>query len=380
MPHLGFYEEKCFGLFIASAIYLKDEADNEAHFNILKGGLCKMIFSVFWCLMMLIGAVPFIPPAVSFAAGSPAEQKQAYNNEATTDATIKVLHAGSITNLVQRGLAPAIKAEKGFTVLNERGNSVFLANSIKDKSKAGDIFMSADAAVNYTLMNAANDNWVQWFVIFGRNSVVLAYSPTSKYASDFAKAKQGEIPWYDILLKPDIKLVRDNPNLDPLGYYGVFVSALAQDYYKVANLKERILGSDTNPQQVVNTSVSMLTNGEADAMFMYQTGAADANVPYITLPDEINLSNPRFAENYAQVSYTTDRGQTFYGAPINFSATILAGTKNQEAAIRFIEYLISPQGQELVKMYHFIPSPILVGGDRAAVPGQLKPFIQGEYR
>jgi molybdate/tungstate transport system substrate-binding protein len=329
---------------------------------------------------VLTSAVLLLSPSVNSAEGSPIDQNQAGNDAVASDTSIKVLHAGSITDLVQNGLAPALKAEKGITVLNERGNSVFLANSIKDNSKVGDIFMSADAAVNYTLMNNSNGNWVKWFVIFGRNSVVLAYSPKSKYVNDFEKAKQGEIPWCEVLLKPDIKFVRDNPDLDPLGYYGLFVSALAQDYYKIPNLKERILGNDTNPQQVVNTSVSMLANGEVDAMFMYQTGAAAANVPYIILPDEINLSNPNYASNYAKASYTTNKGQTFYGAPINFSATILEGIKNQEAAISFIEYLLSPKGQEIIKNHNFIPSPILVGGDRTAVPSQIKPYIQGEYK
>ena len=219
----------------------------------------------------------FLLLAVAIALVFTSCKSVAAKDDVTSDTTIKVLHAGSITNLVQNGLAPALKAEKGITVLNERGNSVFLANSIKDRSMVGDLFMSADAAVNYTLMNESGGHWVKWFVIFARNSVVVAYSPKSKYVNDFEKAKRGELPWYEVLLKPDIKFVRDNPDLDPLGYYGLFVSALAQDHYKVPNLKERILGSDTNPQQVVNTSVSLLTRGEVDAMFMYKTGAANTD-------------------------------------------------------------------------------------------------------
>jgi hypothetical protein len=40
----------------------------------------------------------------------------------------------------------------------------------------GDLFMSADAAVNQTLMGEQNGNRVPWFVVFARNEVVLVYS------------------------------------------------------------------------------------------------------------------------------------------------------------------------------------------------------------
>jgi len=106
---------------------------------------------------------------------------------------VNVLHAGSLATLVQGGLAPAVQRDLDFPVTNVAGNSVALANGIKDGSKTGDIFMSADAGVNAQLMGADNGDWVRWFAVFARNSMVIGYSPQSRFADDFAVA-QAAVP------------------------------------------------------------------------------------------------------------------------------------------------------------------------------------------
>src|SRR5262249_27892857 len=148
------------------------------------------------------------------------------------------------------------------------GHSVALANALKATTKTGDLFMSADAGVNQTLIGSETGDWVKWFVIFARNSIVLAYSPQSKFRPDFERAKNGEIPWYEVLLKPGVKFSRGDPNLDPLAYYNLFVGALAEDYYKIAGLKHQLLGDDNNPQQVTNSPFQGIATGELDALFL----------------------------------------------------------------------------------------------------------------
>lgn len=160
----------------------------------------------------------------------------------------------------------------------------------------------------------ANGSWLRWYAVFAHNAVVLAYGPRSRFASEFEAARAGRVPWYQVLTQPGIRLGRDDPNLDPLGYYDLFVGALAERYYGVPGLQASILGSDTNPAQVLNTSPALLTSGRLDAEFMYESGAADAGVPYVTLPDAINLSNPALSATYATVSYTTDKRQVFRGS------------------------------------------------------------------
>jgi len=158
------------------------------------------------------------------------------------------------------------------------------------------------------------------------------------------------------------------------------VCALAQEHYRLSDLKQRLLGSDTNPAQVNNLNRVQLERGEIDAMFLYMSAAGDLALPYLALPDEINLSNPAMATTYAGVQYTTDKGQTFHGKPISFSVAVLKNANNPQAALHFVEFLLSPAGQKLVQDAHFLPSPVLVGGDTISVPGQLETLIQGKYQ
>jgi molybdate/tungstate transport system substrate-binding protein len=160
--------------------------------------------------------------------------------------SVKVLHAGSLTTLVRQGLGPALYQAKGIVLESEYGHSVELAMAIKDQRTSGDVYLSADAGVNQILLGQSNGDWIRWFVVFARNSIVLAYSPNSRFFADFERARSGEIPWYQVLLQPGVKLSRNDPNLDPLGYYTLLVCALAQEHYHLPDLKQHILGSDTN--------------------------------------------------------------------------------------------------------------------------------------
>ncbi len=308
--------------------------------------------------------------------------------KAAPHASLTVLHAGSLNNLVQRGIGPAFQQTTGISVRNEGGNSGVLANAIRARTKRGNVYMSADVTTTQTLIGAANGNWIRWFVTFAGNAVVIGYNPTGPFAADFERARTGAMPWYDVLRQPGIRLMRNDPNLDPLGYYALFVCQLAEAYSGVPSLARQILGDDNNAKQIGNPGVAMLQRGEVDAIFLYRTGALDSNVPHLILPDEINLGNPAMAARYATAQYTTTQGQTFRGGPIRFSAgplTLFDATARNPSpdpteATQFIRYLLSSAGQQLVQTYHFLPAPVLVGGDIRTVPGEIQSFVQGIYR
>ena len=293
---------------------------------------------------------------------------------------VKVLHAGSLTSLVRRGIGPAMLQESGITLESEGGHSVALAMAIKDQRMSGDIFLSADAEVNQILLGSTNGDWIRWFVIFARNTVVLAYSPKSRFFTGFEQARSGKIPWYQILLQPGVKLFRNDPNLDPMGYYTLLVCALAQKHYRIPDLRQNLLGSDTNPAQVSLLNIGQLERGEIDAMFLYLSAALDLSLPYLVLPDEINLGNPAMAPFYEGVQSTNNKRQIFHGKPISFSADVLKNTNNPHATQQLIKFLLSPMGQQLIQAAHFLPGPALVGGDKTSVPGQLQTLLQGDYQ
>ena len=293
---------------------------------------------------------------------------------------VRVLHAGSLTGLVRQGLAPFFQQVSGIAVESESGHSVALALALKEGRAKGDMYMSADAEVNQLLLKTDGGAQIRWFVVFAYNSVVLAYSPHSRFLAEFEQARSGAIPWYQVLLQPGVQIRRNDPHLDPMGYYTLLVCMLAERHYGIPDLKARLLASDTNPQQVGGFTLAQLESGEVDAMFLYLSAARGLGLPYLPLPDEINLGNPALAADYARVHFTTNSGQTFSGKPISFSAAVLSNADQPQAAFQFVEYLLSPAGQQLVQAAHFLPGPILVGGDVSSIPQHLRALFQGDYR
>jgi molybdate/tungstate transport system substrate-binding protein len=299
----------------------------------------------------------------------------------TSESTlVHVLHAGALTTLVREQLAPALSQAHGITLKSQPGHSVALALAIKEQHLHGDLYLSADTEVNQILLEPTHSQQIRSFVTFARNAIVLAYSPKSRFLADFEQARQGSLPWYQVLLQPGVQLRRNNPNHDPLGYYTLLVCALAAAYYQIPDLAQRLLGDATNPEQVNQPHMADLERGESDVLFLYTSAATERNLPFVTLPDEINLSDPALAATYTKVQYITDTGHTFHGKPINFSAAVLNHAADPEAAWQVVAFLLSSVGQQLVQAAHFLPGSALVGGDATTIPKPIQSLLKGTYQ
>src|SRR6266481_7486583 len=99
----------------------------------------------------------------------------------------------------------------------------------------------------------------------------------------------------------------------------------ARRHYRLSDFKARLLRSDTNPEQVNRFNLAQLEGGEIDAMFLYLSAASDLALPFLRLPDEINLSSPTLAVNYARVHFTTNTGQTFHNRPFLEAPSLESG-------------------------------------------------------
>lgn len=294
---------------------------------------------------------------------------------------VNVLYAGSLVNLMEKGIGPAFRKDTGIAYQGQGAGSVALANAIKDKTKSGDVFISADPGVNQTLMGQSNGDWLHSDVVFARTAMVVGYSPKSKFAPDLQKAKDGSLTWYQVLQDPGLKLGRTDPELDPKGYRTLFLFELAQLYYHQPDLRQRILGADNNPAQVFpeETLETRLESGALDAGIFYTNEAAEKGLPYISLPDELNQSNPELAQLYAGATYTNQKGQTFHGGPIVYTVGTLSEAKDSAAATAFVQYLFSSQAQAVMKDHGLLASPVLYQGDKSTLPAGVQPLLKGEY-
>jgi molybdate/tungstate transport system substrate-binding protein len=332
-------------------------------------------------VLLVAGCRPSTPPSSTVAPAGSARDSAASAATGASGKSLSVLYAGSLVNLMETGVGPAFQRETGVAYEGQGAGSVALANAIKDKTRTADVFISADPAVNRNLMGAANDDWVSWYILFARTSMVIGYNPNSRFAPDFERVKGGSLPWYQVLQTPGLKLGRTDPNLDPKGYRTLFLFDLAQGYHRLPGLRENVLGEDANPEQIFPEEIleTRLETGALDAGLFYLNEAAEKGLPYVTLPDEINQSNPAMAATYATATFTNARGQAFRAGPIVYTATVLRRARDPAAGETFVRYLLSTSGQGIMREHGLLSTAVLFGGDKSVMPATLVPLAEGEY-
>jgi len=305
-----------------------------------------------------------------------------------TDQPLPVLvaHAGSLDSSIN-DMAAGFTATTGYPLQHVRGPSGELAARIRAGALSPDVFMSADAEVNTTLMGEANGRLVSWYVLVARQRMVLLYSPSSPFASALARIGPCGDGLGQMLTTPGLRLVRDDPTNDPAGYRALFVLQLAENYFCWSGLARALLGTPSNPEQVLiiqdghylDAPRPRLRRGAVDAHLTYFTGALSSHLPMLDLPDAINLGDPGRAAAYARATYTNPQGHTFVGTPLAWSATIPGSARNPVGGVAFVRYVLSAAGQAVLTGRGYDTVPALVGGEPVAVPAELRDVMDGPY-
>ena len=224
--------------------------------------------------------------------------------------TVAILAAGSLQRALEAGLAPAVDVP----VAVEAHGSATVARMIAEGQRDPDIVTVADTALFEAPLSPP------WYSVFASNAVVLAYNPDTDGGERIADADERR--WYEPLVDGDVRLGRTDPDQDPLGYRALFTLELASRYYDGAsNLGEKILRREQiYPETAL---VSQFETGAIDAAIAYRNMAVERDYEYVDLPDQIDLSNPEYAEAwYSTVSYTLPSGQEVRGGLVSYGSTI----------------------------------------------------------
>lgn len=261
--------------------------------------------------------------------------------------TVNVLYAGSLVNLMERSVGPAFEKETGLHFQGYAAGSNKIANEIKGKLRRGDVFISASPKVNTSLMGAANGDHVAWYVGFAESPLMVGYNPRSKFAAEFKKKR-----WDQVLQEPGIRIGRTDPKLDPKGAFTVELVTKAADLYHQPDLVEKILGAAENPEQVLpeETLVGRLQSGQLDAGFFYTTETSDLKIPAIHPAPELNIK-------------------------ANYTLTVLSDAPNANGATRFVNFLLSAKGRELLKEHGVDVTKPAVNGNGQAIPPSIQAVV-----
>ena len=291
-----------------------------------------------------------------------------------TQDKVFVMYAGSLVKIFEDVIGPAFLNESGYPYVGEGKGSVQASNLIKDGFRTPDVFVSAGTVPMTRLMNTTPPV-VDWLLKFGSAEIVIAYSPNSPYFDNLEKTRNAEIPWYDVVSQDGFKFGRTDPELDPKGYYGIITAKLANTYYNDSSIKDRVFGEDRNPKQIFPEEIlkTVLETGQLDAVVAYKHEAISRDLPYITLPKEINLGDPTYSDLYKSANYTLQSDQkTIYGEPVDFSITIPKTVKNIDGAISFVNFVISEKGSQLLESQGLNPINLTFEGNTDEIPLDLK--------
>jgi molybdate/tungstate transport system substrate-binding protein len=229
---------------------------------------------------------------------------------AASDTTVAILSAGSLQHALESGLKPAVDVP----VQIEAHGSATVARMIAEGQRDPSIVTVADTALFEGTLSPS------WYSVFTSNAVVLVYNPDTDGGQRLAAA--GTERWYEPLLRDDVRIGRTDPNQDPLGYRTLFALELASRYYDdVSNLREQILRrGQIYPETGL---ISQFETGSIDAAFAYRNMAVERDYEYVALPDQVDLSNPEYNEDwYSTVSYELPSGQLIRGGTISYGSTI----------------------------------------------------------
>ena len=294
--------------------------------------------------------------------------------------TASVAYAASLENLNEKSFGPAFAKAEGFTYSGRAGASGDLEASIASGEIAPNVFES----VGGDNITPLEPKFTKWYVQYATTSIVVAYNPNSKYASQFKAIASGKEPLpklFTLLQTKGLKLGRTDPNVDPQGRAFIYMLELAQmKYHLPADTVTKILGgpagSASSPQIFDEATLdATLQSGQLDASSAYLSQALQLHLPFIALPADINLGSPNDAAQYAKASVTITGNVTKTGSPLTIDITTIG--KPTPASTAFVKYTLSPTGLNLYKQGGYTLLTPQVFGSKSAIPAPIASELGG---
>ena len=207
-----------------------------------------------------------------------------------------IFNAGSLSLPLKQMSEAFNKKYPNVQVLREAAGSRICARKITDLKRPCDIMASADYSVIDSLLIP---KYASWDIHFATNQLAIMYRPNSKYAKEINGSN-----WYQILLKKGVQYGHSDPNADPCGYRTLIAWQLAEKYYKSPGLYEKLV-AECPPQNIrpkETDLIPLLETGQLDYLFIYKSVAEQHHMPYVALPDNVNLGSEKYADFYKQAS------------------------------------------------------------------------------
>lgn len=245
-------------------------------------------------------------------------------------------------------LSAMTKRDPGVRPVQENSPSLEAVRKLTELDRVPDVLAVADETLLPQLVVPGH---ARWYVAFATNAMVLAYTDRSIGAREITTAN-----WWQVLLRPGVRVGRSDPAVDPSGYRAIMAVQLAERHYRQPGLAAKLLAA--MPSRYIRHAEADLSAlvqaGELDYGWTYRSLAIAHGLQYVELPREIDQSAPALAAWYAQVAARiggppgTD-SLTIRGAPITFALTVPARAAHAATGQAFARFLLSAEGRAILE-------------------------------
>ncbi|WP_251330716.1 extracellular solute-binding protein [Haloplanus pelagicus] len=272
--------------------------------------------------------------------------------------SMTIFHAGSLAAAFSQA-EPQFEEEYGVDVNREPKGSVASTQKITQQGRKASVLGTSDFRL---IRNRIVPDFGDWYTIFTTNSMSIQYREDSPGADEISADN-----WWEILSRDDVTIGHSDPAVDPGGYRAVMTQQLGAKEFEGSALYdqstyETLRENSTVPTGTETKLKGQLESGALDYAFYYQSISSTADMPFIDLQPQVDLSKAtsKYAEHYAKAEVETSSG-TFTGAPIAYGMTVPSVAPNPEAGAAWIEYFGSDAGRSILEEQGLVPvDPIVV--------------------
>jgi molybdate transport system substrate-binding protein len=285
--------------------------------------LCLMAASLGCATLNIASSAPMANGTYQLHITPPAYNSDQEGGSTKKDKAINLfVFAAASLNLPFTEIGKAFEsANPGVTIVYNFAGSQQLAQQINQGAPA-DVFASANTIQMANVIS-------QGQIISGTQQLFAK----NRLVAILPAANPGSLSRLQDLAKTGLKVILADPSV-PVGHYTLeFLDLADKDPTFGPNFKKNVLKNVVSYENDVKSVLAKVMLGEGDAGIVYTTdaaGAAPGKVSQIEIPDGLNVI------------------ATYWIAPVKVS-------QNPEVASKFINYVLSPDGQRTLAKYGFIP-------------------------
>lgn len=240
-------------------------------------------------------------------------------------------------------LADSFERRSRIAIQRELGGSIEQSRKITELGRIPDALMLVDDEVIAALM----PTYLDWYVRFATNRVVVAYSPRSKHADSITPGN-----WWRVLSRADITIGRADPATAPAGRHALSVLRRAERYFQRPGLGDRLLARATLRYVRPNATelAALLETGEVDYILDYESVARQYGFNFVTLPEDLAEA-------------------VLYGISVPRQAAHVG------EGVEFVAFVLSDEGQRILREANVtvLRVPVAIG---SAIPSEISERVR----